>query len=112
MWTLLTCHSNTAPTVLRHMRQMVNQPNDLYLRKLGLEPGSMHSPRSQVQYSYRLHHTGPVNWLVLLNFTSFHTVVRPVPCEQAFHSAIRPVPCKQEFHSAVWPVPCEQDIFF
>ena len=47
----LTCHSNMAPTVWRPMSQTVNQPNDLYLRKLGLEPGSMHSPRSRVQYS-------------------------------------------------------------
>ena len=45
------CHSNTAPTVLRPMRQTVSKPNDRYLGKLGLEPGSMHSPRSQVQYS-------------------------------------------------------------
>ena len=47
----LTCHSNTAPTVLRPMRQTENQPNDQYFCKLGLEPGSMHSPKSQVQYS-------------------------------------------------------------
>ena len=47
----LTCHSNTAPTVLRPMQQMENQPNDRYFRKLGLEPGSMHLPRSQFQYS-------------------------------------------------------------
>ena len=33
------------------MRQTVNQPNDRYLRKFRLEPGSMHSPGSQVQYS-------------------------------------------------------------
>ena len=25
----LTCHSNTAPTVLRPKRQTVNQPNDM-----------------------------------------------------------------------------------
>ena len=47
----LTCHANTAPTVLRLMRQTGNQPNDRYLRQLGLEQGSMHSPRSRVQYS-------------------------------------------------------------
>ena len=48
---LLTCQSNTAQTVLRPMRQTGNQPNDRYLRRLGLEQVTMHSPRSQVQYS-------------------------------------------------------------
>ena len=47
----LMCHFNTVPTVLHPMQQTVNQPNDRYMCKLGLEPGSMHSPRSQVQYS-------------------------------------------------------------
>ena len=42
---LLTCHSNTAPMVLRPLRQTRDQPNDRYLRQLGLELGSMHSPR-------------------------------------------------------------------
>ena len=47
----LMCHSSTAPTDLHPMGQTENQPNDRYLRQLGHESGSMHSPRSQVQYS-------------------------------------------------------------